>query len=55
MTRYSLSAVNMLTSSPNSDLTKKDFFKLNFTRNDENIGQNCFTADFSSFEESLTR
>ena len=45
----------MLTSSPKiSDLTRNHFFKLNLAQSDENVGQKCFSADFSSFWDSLS-
>ena len=42
MTRILVTAVNVLTSSlKSSDLTKKDFFKLNLVHIDENMGQSA--------------
>ena len=32
-----------------SHLGRTDFLKLNLTFNDKNVGQKCFSADFSSF------
>ena len=46
----------MLTSSPKiSYLTNNDFFQLKLPQNDEKVGQSYFSADFSSFRDSLRR
>ena len=52
---YSELAVNVLTRSAKiSYLIQKNFFKLNLAQNEEKIGQECFSADFRSFRDSLT-
>ena len=37
-----------------SDLTKNDSFELNLAQNDKKVGQKYFSADFTSFWDSLT-
>ena len=53
--KYFLSGVNVLTSSLKiSDITKKDFFQVQFSQSNEQSWQNYYRADSSSVWDPLT-